>query len=78
MEKTNNTTIKKQFAFKGASYKEDCNIFLSETIRNVSKHPRLYPQGVCISIEPSEVEKIRKNLQNELGFKVRIFTYPSE
>ena len=65
---------KKQFAFKGANYKEDCCIFLSDTLNG--RNARLYPQGATILIEESEVEKIRSLLQTELGFDIRVFTPP--
>lgn len=67
---------KKQFAFKGPNYREDCCIFLSDTLKG--RNARLYPQGATILIEESEVEKIRSLLQTELGFEVKVFTPPSE
>jgi hypothetical protein len=69
-----NTDMKKKFAFKGASYKEDCGIYLSQALKDFSFTARLLPQGVTIEIEERDVERIRAELQKELGHEVRVFT----
>lgn len=63
-------------AFSGGSYKNDCGIFLSDTMHEFEDTARLQLQGVVISIPSSRVEEIRSALEKELEYKIKVFTPP--
>jgi len=60
-----------QICFKGATYSEDCGIY----IELLEEYPnaKLWPSGVMIEIEESSIEPIRKKLQEKLKHQVRCF-----